>query len=48
MILTACEMSCLVNTITYIKLSIAFEYGAYNIYSCSASIEGDNFVESIK
>ena len=45
---TACEMSGLIHTIAYIKLPTAFEYGAYNMYSHSASIEGNSCAKSLK
>lgn len=38
----------LVHAITYIKPPTAFEYGTCNIYSRSASVEGDNCAESLK
>ena len=45
---TVCEMSGLAHTIAYIKLPTTFQYGTCNMYSPSASVEGDNCAESLK
>ena len=46
--LTTCEMFGLVQTMTYIMLSIALAYGTCDMYSISSLVYGNKELESLK